>query len=283
MGRTSRKSEVDYAAAAKKWAENNKDGRKPTMKDVAALAGVSKKTVSRVINESPLVNEATRKGIQGLIKEIGYRPDPQARGLASRRSYLVGMIYDNPTPQYVVNIQLGILDVLRNTGFELVVHPCDRKSDTFIEDAQRFIEVQKLYGVILTPSVSEDERLQLFETLREFTGIANEIGEVVTSTTLPLCHPPPRVLFDGCRFCFTGTFVFGSRRTCHEASCERGATVGGIAKSTDFLVIGAYATESWQHSSYGRKIEKAVAFRDSGVPISIISERHGLFDLSSIT
>ena len=75
------------------------------------------------------------------------------------------MIYDNPTPQYVVNIQLGILDVLRNTGFELVVHPCDRRSDSFIEDAREFIEVQKLYGVILTPSVSEDERLA--EILRE--------------------------------------------------------------------------------------------------------------------
>ena len=112
MGRTSRKSEVDYAAAAKKWAENNKDGRKPTMKDVAALAGVSKKTVSRVINESPLVNEATRKGIQGLIKEIGYRPDPQARGLASRRSYLVGMIYDNPTPQKIDHYQQWTLACL---------------------------------------------------------------------------------------------------------------------------------------------------------------------------
>ena len=164
-GRKSRKSETDFAAAARKWAESNKDGRKPTIKDVAELAGVSKKTVSRVINDSPLVNEATRKGIQGLIRDIGYQPDPQARGLASRRSFLVGMISDNPTPQYVVNIQLGILDVLRNTGFELVVHPCDRKSDTFIEDARKFIEVQKLYGVILTPSVSEDERLA--EVLRE--------------------------------------------------------------------------------------------------------------------
>ncbi|MEM7278967.1 MAG: LacI family DNA-binding transcriptional regulator [Pseudomonadota bacterium] len=169
VGRNSQKAEVDYAAAARQWSESNKDGRKPTMKDVAALAGVSKKTVSRVINDSPLVNEATRKGIQGLIRDIGYRPDPQARGLASRRSYLVGMIYDNPTPQYVVNIQLGILDVLRTTGFELVVHPCDRKSDTFIEDARSFIEVQKLHGVILTPSVSEDERLA--EVIRE-TGCA---------------------------------------------------------------------------------------------------------------
>ena len=165
VGRNSRKSKVDYKAASRKWTESNKSGRKPTINDVAELAGVSKKTVSRVINDSPLVNDATRKGIQGLIVDIGYRPDPQARGLAFRRSYLVGMIYDNPTPQYVVNIQLGILDVLRGTGFELVVHPCDRKSETFIEDARRFIEVQKLHGVILTPSVSEDERLA--EVLRE--------------------------------------------------------------------------------------------------------------------
>ena len=165
MGRRSRKSGFDHKAAGRKWKDENKDGRNPTINDVAELAGVSKKTVSRVINDSPLVNDATRKGIKSLIEDIGYRPDPQARGLAFRRSYLVGMIYDNPTPQYVVNIQLGILDVLRDTGFELVVHPCDRKSDSFIEDARNFIEVQKLYGVILTPSVSEDERLA--EVLRE--------------------------------------------------------------------------------------------------------------------
>ena len=165
VGRKSRKSDVDYKAAGRKWKENILDGRKPTINDVAELAGVSKKTVSRVINDSPLVNEATRVGIQSLIKDIGYRPDPQARGLAFRRSYLVGMIYDNPTPQYVVSIQLGILDGLRDTDFELVVHPCDRKSDTFIEDARKFIELQKLYGVVLTPSVSEDERLA--EVLRE--------------------------------------------------------------------------------------------------------------------
>ena len=165
MGRTRKKAEVDFVAAARSWIENNPSGRKPTIQDVADLAGVSKKTVSRIINDSPSVKEATRRDIQELIREIGYRPDPQARGLASKRSFLVGLITDNPTPQYVVNIQHGILDVLRQTGYELVVHPCDRKSDTFLEDAKRFIEVQKLYGVILTPSVSEDERLA--EELRE--------------------------------------------------------------------------------------------------------------------
>lgn len=165
MARTSKKAAPDYKAASRQWLESNFGGRKPTINDVADLAGVSKKTVSRVINDSPLVNKATRDGIQLIINEIGYRPDPQARGLAFRRSYLVGLIYDNPNPQYVVNMQLGILDGLRGTGYELVVHPCDRTSDTFIEDAKKFIELQKLYGVVLTPSVSEDERLA--EVLRE--------------------------------------------------------------------------------------------------------------------
>ena len=169
MGRTSKKADIDLVAAARRWRERNTDGRKPTIQDVADLAGVSKKTVSRIINNSPSVNEATRDAIQSLILDIGYRPDPQARGLASNRSFLVGLITDNPTPQYVVNIQQGILDVIRQTGYELVVHPCDRKSDTFLEDALRFIEVQKLYGVILTPSVSEDENLA--EALRS-TGCA---------------------------------------------------------------------------------------------------------------
>ena len=159
MGRTSKKADIDLAAAAKRWRDQNTDGRKPTIQDVAELAGVSKKTVSRIINNSPSVNAATRDAIQSLILDIGYRPDPQARGLAAKRSFLVGLITDNPTPQYVVNIQQGILDVIRQTGYELVVHPCDRKSESFLEDALQFIEVQKLYGVILTPSVSEDENL----------------------------------------------------------------------------------------------------------------------------
>ena len=59
---------------------------KPTINDVARLAGVSKKTVSRVINQSPLLNEATRAKVEQVIAEIGYAPDPQARALALRRN-----------------------------------------------------------------------------------------------------------------------------------------------------------------------------------------------------
>src|SRR5690606_703290 len=64
--------------------------KRPTINDVARLANVSKKTVSRVINESPFVREETRARIAEVIKQLGFTPDPQARGLAFRRSFLIG-------------------------------------------------------------------------------------------------------------------------------------------------------------------------------------------------
>ncbi|MDB5439887.1 MAG: transcriptional regulator, LacI family [Caulobacteraceae bacterium] len=133
--------------------------RKPTINDVARLANVSKKTVSRVINDGPFVHKDTRDRVQKVIDETGYVPDPQARGLAFRRSFLIGLIYENPNAQYVVNIQMGILDALRGSGFELVVHPCDRTSPTFLADVRAFIERQKLYGVVMVPPTSEEDRV----------------------------------------------------------------------------------------------------------------------------
>ncbi|MEZ6024074.1 MAG: LacI family DNA-binding transcriptional regulator [Hyphomonadaceae bacterium] len=133
--------------------------KKPTINDVARLAGVSKKTVSRVINQSPFVKDGTREKINKIIAEIGFSPDLRARPRL-RRSFLIGLVYDNPNPQYVVNMQLGMLDAMRGSGYELVVHPCNRGNPTFLADFRRFIERQKLSGVVLTPSVSEDDRVK---------------------------------------------------------------------------------------------------------------------------
>ena len=140
--------------------ETRRTGGKPaTINDIARLAEVSKKTVSRVINNSPFVKEDTRKRVEAVIAEHGYSPDPQARGLAFRRSFLVGMIYDNPSPNYVVNMQQGVLDAVRGSGLELLVHPCNRGSDTFLHEVKAFIVRQKLFGVVMPPSVSEDDRV----------------------------------------------------------------------------------------------------------------------------
>ena len=140
--------------------ESRRTGGKPaTINDIARLAEVSKKTVSRVINNSPFVKEETRKRVEAVIAEHGFTPDPQARGLAFRRSFLVGMIYDNPSPNYVVNMQQGVLDAVRGSGLELVVHPCNRAADSFLDEVRGFVVRQKLFGVVMPPSVSEDDRV----------------------------------------------------------------------------------------------------------------------------
>ena len=133
------------------------DSKTVTINDIARLSGVSKKTVSRIINNSPLVRKDTRDKVEALMREVGYAPDPLARGLAFRRSFLIGLVYDNPTAQYIVNMQYGVLDALRDSGFELVVHPCDSRSPDYVVGVRRFVQQQKLHGVILVPRVSEDQ------------------------------------------------------------------------------------------------------------------------------
>ncbi len=99
----------------------------PTINDVARVAGVSKKTVSRVINRSPLLNDETRKRVEDVIGELGYTPNPQARALALRRNFLIGLVHDNPNAQTVMNVQQGMLEALHDTEFEMVVRPLDRR------------------------------------------------------------------------------------------------------------------------------------------------------------
>ena len=131
----------------------------PTINDVARLASVSKKTVSRVINNSPLLNEDTRGRVEKVINQLGYVPNPQARALALRRNSLVGLIHDNPDAQTVINVQQGILDALHDTDFGLVVRRVDRTSPRMLDDLRNFLERQRLFGVVIMPPLSENDAL----------------------------------------------------------------------------------------------------------------------------
>src|SRR5262245_66310748 len=87
-----------------------RDKAKVTINDIARLANVSKKTVSRVINDSPLVRDETRQKVKLIISEHGFAPDPQARALAFRRSFLIALVYATPSPPSLVHMQPGIPD-----------------------------------------------------------------------------------------------------------------------------------------------------------------------------
>lgn len=130
----------------------------PTINDVAALAGVHKRTVTRVLNGSEKVKVATRSRVEQAIRELNFSPNRQARGLAAQRSFLLGLIYDLPT-LFVNDVQQGVLSIVEDEGYELVVHVCSLESDRTVENITRFVNRANLDGVIILPPVSEIEAL----------------------------------------------------------------------------------------------------------------------------
>ena len=137
--------------------------RSPTIKDVAEKAGVSLKTVSRVINNEPSVHERTREKVQRAIDALGYQPDPSARSLRGTRAWAIGLVYDNPNAHYVISMQNGVLSVCRERGFGLQIHPCDSTSPTLVEELCELVRRSRLAGLVLAPPMSEQKAL--IETL----------------------------------------------------------------------------------------------------------------------
>jgi LacI family transcriptional regulator len=129
-----------------------------TISDIAQRSGVSNRTVSRVLNRSSKVGEATRAKVQRIIDEMSYRPNALARGLAGGRSYLLGLIYDNPDPFFIDEAQRGVLNVCRELGYELVIHPRG-ESETLSSEVVGSVKRTKLDGVIVLPPLSEDHDL----------------------------------------------------------------------------------------------------------------------------
>lgn len=134
--------------------------------------------------------------------------------------------------------------------------------------------LSRVDAILADKHLNPEEGMELFDTLKNFSGGDFELGELQKSTSLPVDRPPPDILFPGTLFCFTGTFAYGSRRECEKAVIGKGGAIGSLTMQTNYLVIGIYATDSWAHSPYGRKIEKAVGWRTKGHPISIVGESH---------
>ena len=81
-----------------------------TIKDVSRTAGVSIKTVSRVLNNEKYVGAETRAKVEAAVAALNFRPSAAARSLAGKRSWQIALICDNPSPYYVYEMQSGIRD-----------------------------------------------------------------------------------------------------------------------------------------------------------------------------
>ena len=111
------------------------------------------------------MSPATREKVLKIIDEMNFQPNKSAQSLASDRSRLVGLIYDNPSPAYITGLQEGVLRILDRSGYGLIIHPCDHQDIDLSSKLRALIASTRLDGIILTPPFTENH--EVLNLLRE--------------------------------------------------------------------------------------------------------------------
>jgi LacI family transcriptional regulator len=126
-----------------------------TIHEVAEKAGVSIKTVSRVINHEANVRADTKERVLAVIAELNYRPNPSARHLAGTHGYNIALLYDNPSASYLMDLQRGALESCQIEGFHLILQPCGLKDQDLEATINNLIVESRVPGLILSPPLSD--------------------------------------------------------------------------------------------------------------------------------
>jgi LacI family transcriptional regulator len=138
-----------------------------TIVDIARAAGVSFKTVSRVINREPTVRKETREHVEAVIARLDYQPNVWARALRSSRSHLIGLMCRSAKPSYINQVQLAAMSTFQHEGFHLVLEELGRSSQGLGKRVSELVRSIQLDGVILVPPLADNiEVLRALESAR---------------------------------------------------------------------------------------------------------------------
>ncbi len=124
-----------------------------TISDVARLAGVSIKTVSRVVNGEAHVSETTRTRTLAAMRELGYVANVSAQRLAKGRAHAIGFVFHNPSWHYIGTALQGVLASAQAAGYETVMHPCKIDDPVECDKVVQLTRQGKVDGLIITPPV----------------------------------------------------------------------------------------------------------------------------------
>ncbi len=106
--------------------------------------------MSRALNDAPHVSEAVRRKVKEAAAALDYHPNLAAQSLIARRSYLIGLTYERPSPSYVVELQNGALGRLENERYRLIVLPFNHVASR-PEELGKLLLRAGLDGVLLAP------------------------------------------------------------------------------------------------------------------------------------
>lgn len=141
--------------------------KRASIRDVAEAAAVSVKTVSRVLNKEKYVSKALQDKVRSAMKALDYSPNLQARGLASSRSYMIGLLIDDMSGDYITRIQKGMLMACDEADSHLVVELLPKRNAPETDEKIRsLLNRVNFDGVVLTPPVCDDQ--VVLKALRDF-------------------------------------------------------------------------------------------------------------------
>src|SRR5918999_738279 len=137
----------------------HRQNRRITIRDVAREAGVSIKTVSRVVNKEPNVNPATAARVSEVVERLNYRPNEMARRLKGYRSRTIGLMVDDISNPFMATCAQAIEGVAWEHGYALIL--CDSHADLQVEGAYIGLLMQRqIDGLLLAPAYGRNVHLK---------------------------------------------------------------------------------------------------------------------------
>lgn len=133
--------------------------RKPTIKQVAERAGVSIKTVSRVLNDERYVAAVSRDRVVDAMRSLAFQPSQAARALAGKKSHQIALICDNPSPYYIYEVQAGVRARCIEQNIRMIAQPYSINSADLLGEIDSLIVQTNPDGLILTPPITDNRSI----------------------------------------------------------------------------------------------------------------------------
>lgn len=138
-----------------------------TIRDIAKVSGVSRTTVSRVLNNSGYVKEETREKVEAAINELNYTPNAIARSLSTSKTNTIGVVVPEINDPFFGQIVKGISQEADKAGLNIILFNTDNKDTKEVKSLQ-LLKEQRIQGILLTPSFTENETsLQYLRTIEK--------------------------------------------------------------------------------------------------------------------
>ena len=147
-----------------------------SIKDIASVAGVSYSTVSRALNNSPLISQEVRTRIQTMAQSMGYSPNALAQGLLSQRTHSIGVIITTVSDRFFVDVLKGVEEVATAAGIGVFLAISNNDPDQEIKIIENFNR-RRVDGVIVAASRLDSDYANRLEQIHIPIVVVNNQAE----------------------------------------------------------------------------------------------------------